>query len=433
MSKLEEVFGIRSHPVKSYVERSDVDARFRSAVSQDSHIVIYGSSKQGKTALRLKHIPEKSSVVCRGSPNMTTESIYRSVLRQSGIRLETTQTGEKGSRVEANTKVGFRALIPLFGGADAEIGGGVEGSSSESLTWEFVGYDLAEAQAIGELLQKAAFKKFVVLENYHYLPEEAQKQLAFDLKTFHEMGIRFIVLGIWQEANLLLFHNSDLQDRIVEVPVEPWKMEDFDRVIRQGCQELNLTMSDDVREKIKTQSYGNVGLLQELLRVLCEESGVSETRPVPLPIDNIHIAEKAIDRKLNDQRGHLLQLLQSLAAKSRTRTDNDSPLLLPYYLVQAILTLPTEQWRSGVSKQQLQEFIRKHHHRQDADTPRTGDITNLVSQLPTYQKDMSSPFLHYNVEDRKLRIVDMRYYFVLANTDRTTMWEDIPNPANSEE
>jgi hypothetical protein len=56
-----------------------------------------------------------------------------------------------------------------------------------------------------------------------------------------------------------------------------------------------------------------------------------------------------------------------------------------------------------------------------------------MNQLKVYQKDMSSPFLHYNSEDRLLRIVDMRHFFVLANADRDAMFDEIPNPLQIED
>jgi hypothetical protein len=52
---VESVFGIRARPVRSYVTRSQVDGAFEVGLKTDHHIVIYGSSKQGKTALRQKH------------------------------------------------------------------------------------------------------------------------------------------------------------------------------------------------------------------------------------------------------------------------------------------------------------------------------------------------------------------------------------------
>jgi hypothetical protein len=47
MAKLSDVFGVSSKPVLSYVERDEVDSRFREAIASDKQVVVYGSSKQG--------------------------------------------------------------------------------------------------------------------------------------------------------------------------------------------------------------------------------------------------------------------------------------------------------------------------------------------------------------------------------------------------
>ena len=44
------------------------------------------------------------------------------------------------------------------------------------------------------------------------LTVDVQGQFAFDLRTFEEMGIRFIILGVWRENNRLIQFNGDLQD-----------------------------------------------------------------------------------------------------------------------------------------------------------------------------------------------------------------------------
>lgn len=81
--KLEEVFGVSSQPVLSYVEREDVDNHFINALKSDKQIVIYGSSKQGKTALVSKHISYKDSISISLSPKHSLSDIYSSILRQA--------------------------------------------------------------------------------------------------------------------------------------------------------------------------------------------------------------------------------------------------------------------------------------------------------------------------------------------------------------
>jgi hypothetical protein len=64
MPELHEVFGIStSIPKYTYVNRAGLDERFLYLLGSDRHIVIYGPSKQGKTILRKKVLPEERCVV----------------------------------------------------------------------------------------------------------------------------------------------------------------------------------------------------------------------------------------------------------------------------------------------------------------------------------------------------------------------------------
>ena len=260
--KTEQVFGIRTEPVLSYVERANVDGAFEHALKTDHHIVVYGSSKQGKTALRQKHLDDrKDCAIVRPSPRTTIEGIYSSILRSADIKIETVETSRTETGATGRAKTGFKALLPFVGGADASVEGETNRSKQLEFRYEFIGYDFSEAQSIGELLQRVGFEKYVVIENFHYLSAETQKQLAFDLKTFHEIGIRFIILGIWREANLLLQFNNDLQDRIIEIPVEPWLPQDLKTVVERGRQKLNIDITSAIVEKFIESAYGK-GLSQ---------------------------------------------------------------------------------------------------------------------------------------------------------------------------
>jgi hypothetical protein len=427
MPRLEEVFGISVQPVLSYVARPSVDDVFNQARGGDHHIVIYGSSKQGKTALRQKYIPARDCVVVRCGYNSTTQSIYQSILRQAGIRLDVFETITDHAKGTVGAKLGLKARIPFFGGAETEGRADAEEGTQTIFHQEFVGSDLGDAQAVAELLESAAFKKFVVLENFHYLPIETQRALSFDLKTFHELRIRFMILGIWREANLLLLHNGDLQDRVTEIPVEPWRSEDFDRVISVGSKHLEVEIEGEVCTEFKKNAYENVGMLQEFLKTFCTIHDVKETATPTRRLNARHGAmRRTFEQKLQDQRGQLLNILQGIAGKSRT--DAPDPLILPYYLTKVVLTIPLDELVAGVHRRDLLEKIRALHHREDKDTVRPGDISYLLSRLPALQRDIQPPLLHYDTNQQRLRVVDTRQFFVLANVHRSEMFEEIPYP-----
>jgi hypothetical protein len=229
--KTEEVFGVSTKPVASYVQRTTVDDRFSEALKSDKQIVIYGSSKQGKTALVQTHLPYDRNLVVRLTPRTQISDIYASILRQLNIQIEETTTEAAGREASASVKIGFKAMIPMLGGADSSLKGEGKTSSDKETQYKVIPFNLELPQDISELMKQAGRTKTpVILENFHYLDDDRQKQLAFDLRTFQELGIRFVILGVWREKDRMTQFNGDLVDRVIEVPVEPWLESDFLRV-----------------------------------------------------------------------------------------------------------------------------------------------------------------------------------------------------------
>ena len=58
-----EVFGIVRDVPMNYVERDQVDGMLIDSLTSDKHLVIYGSSKQGKTCLRKHCLDENDYII----------------------------------------------------------------------------------------------------------------------------------------------------------------------------------------------------------------------------------------------------------------------------------------------------------------------------------------------------------------------------------
>ena len=195
LPKLEDVFGVSSKPVLSYIERQDVDDRFVESLKSDKQIVVYGSSKQGKTSLVSKYLPYDSNIVVRLTPKTTLADIYASILRQSGIRMRTVETVGSGSETTASVGAKVKAMVAMFGGAEASVTAGTREGSSITTQLEEIPFNLELPQDISELITRGGVNKVIILENFHYLDDEKQRQFAFDLRTFQELQIRFVILG----------------------------------------------------------------------------------------------------------------------------------------------------------------------------------------------------------------------------------------------
>ena len=88
MSKIRRGFlAFSNNILESYIERHEVDGAFQNALDLKKQIVVYGSSKQGKSSLIKKHLEPNSIVMVQSSPSTNLIDIYSSILRQCGIQI----------------------------------------------------------------------------------------------------------------------------------------------------------------------------------------------------------------------------------------------------------------------------------------------------------------------------------------------------------
>ncbi|AID99039.1 MULTISPECIES: hypothetical protein [Klebsiella pneumoniae complex] len=428
---LNNVFGVSRDPVASYIERDSVDSTLSEALATTKQIVIYGSSKQGKTALLQRHLDEKYRCTYHCGPASSAEDIYRAFLRQLGVEIVTEKANTASKEATASIKSTFSAFLPFI--SKGEIEANAEGKVGKELqtTTKPIEFNLNAAQDVGELLlEVGGANKFFVLENFHYLTVDVQGQFAFDLRTFEEMGIRFIILGVWRENNRLIQFNGDLQDRVAEVPVEPWEKEDFARVADTGEKTLNISISDDLKERMFDEAHGSVAVVQELLKKFCEISGVKEVQREVLVLNDHENLNKAISVKVSDYASRHVRSLESIAAGSRSRRPSEDAvaLYLQYYLVQVLLTRSYSELKDGIERKTLQELIREIHTHPD--NVRTSDVTGTLKRLPVLQTNQNivPPLLDYDQGTRRLKVVDSTLYFFIDNCDAEEVMAEIPHP-----
>ncbi|WP_139833009.1 MULTISPECIES: hypothetical protein [unclassified Pseudomonas] len=426
--KTSDVFGVRSQLIESYIERPSVDELFSAALKDKNQVIVYGSSKQGKTSLTLKHLEPSEYVKVECSPQTQAIDIYRSILRQSNITYFESDTQGLSFEIATNISAGVKVKVPFMGEANLGSGTGDKKTQTNTSKELYIEYNLELAQDVSELLRKKGIEKFIVLENFHYLSLEVQERLAYDLRVFQDLGVIFIVLGIWREANRLVQFNGDLLDRVTEVPVEPWLDDDFKKVIEKGSKLLNADFSE-IQEKLIKSSFDSVGVVQELCKQCCIAAGLTETTESITKITHNHL-RMALATKASDYGGRHIRNFESFVDIAR-KTSNQSgkpSLAFPFYFIQLLLKADLDNIEQGLSRSNLLEGIRRVHHRPD--DVRSGDLGAFLHNITQHQinKRIQPPFVDYDRGSKLLKIIDSSLYFFLRHCDRESILADIPHP-----
>lgn len=432
---LENVFGVSRDQVATYIEREHVDNALKSALKDTRQILIYGSSKQGKTSLLHRHVDSEHRVTVHCGPTTTAEDIYRSFLRQRDVEIVTERSSGSSRDMGTSISAKFTARIPFFGDGSAETKGEVKAGAKQDEKRKAIEFNLANAQDVGELLLQVPGSNdfFYVLENFHYLTDDVQRQMAFDLRTFEEMGIRFIILGVWRERNRMVQYNGDLQDRIAEVPVEPWGIPDFQRISDLGTKILRVTFSREISDRIFSEAHGSVAVVQELLKKLCEKAGITESIAAHKPVSHIAdtaLLDAAIEEKVSEYSARHVRSLESIAAGSRARraTDDTAALFLPYHLVRVMVHRSYNELKDGIERKTLQQLIQEKHR--TPDNVRTSDVTGMLSRLATLQANQNivPPLFDFDPGTRRVKVVDSTLYFFIDNCSPEEVMAEIPHP-----
>ena len=428
MTNTLKVFGVSNEVVESYIEREQVDGLFQNALNLNKQIVVYGSSKQGKTSLIKKHLELDNTIPIQCSPSMNLVDVYSSILRQSDIQILTESSEQETNHVAVTGSAKAKIKIPLI--AEVEAGGSGGGGRDTTKTNQFqtVEFNLALAQDISEILKSINFQKYVILDNFHYLEENIQKQFAFDLRIFQETDIRFIILGIWRERNRLTQFNGDLQDRVVEVAVEPWEKQDFELVLEKGSEVLNIDFSQ-ISNELTSSSFDSIGVFQELCKETCLSAKILETSEQKISITKEDL-QVAIAKKLNDYSGRHLRSFETFADSASKSRYGQVPLFIPYYFLRVLLSSNFDNIVKGLTRKDIQQEITKIHHRPD--DIRASDMSNFLQSITKYQigKMINPPLFDYDRSINTLKIIDSTLYFFLRNCNREEVFADITSPSD---
>lgn len=407
-NSLGSVFGVSRKIPKTYVERSSVDDRFINDLTRYKHIVIHGSSKQGKTCLRKYHLNESDYEVIQCTRNTSKEDIYGTLLKFADIGISDVKTtkNEKGNKVKVT--LGAEGAIPfvakLKGGTDLETENRI---SSEKETRSF-NLDITNPNDICKALKLANFNKYIVLEDFHYLPNGIQESLSYDLKAFHDNSdYIFIIIGVWLESNKLILFNGDLSGRINAITADDWSKKDLIKIISDGESLLNIKINNNAVEEIVKCCYGNVGLFQELVYRLCEEYKIwntqEELKSIGTPIE-VHAVLDLISR---EDAPRYINFIRSFCDETKK-----SELNITKWLMKYIVTRDKKKLSKVIHLDDVYHYLRKHHPYGFKIT--RGAITQIFSRVDKIQNKYKIQPIILEHSQRMLRVMDVNFMVFLS-------------------
>jgi hypothetical protein len=271
LPKLQDVYMPVGVPQITFVKRDNLEHSILAwKYNKSKHLLIFGPSKSGKTTLWKQYVPTKDVIKISCNSTTSIENIYSNIL----FELESFYTSEITEK--ALNKIGFAAEIKtLLGIGSFKAGTKIESTSDNSNKMNPVVTPQIDANLLIKFLKPS--DKIVVIEDFHYVQDEFKEKISQDLKAFSDEMCPWIIVGVQHKTSKLLSYNVDLQQRIAELSVERFSQEQLARIIELGEKALNVQFSDEIKERILNESYGNASMVQNICQRICILKGISDT------------------------------------------------------------------------------------------------------------------------------------------------------------
>lgn len=260
----DEVFGVNdSINVRSHITR-DVEAQIADCLASPTRniIVLYGSSKEGKTSLARMVLQSGRHLKVWGHSDFNRNDFLANLISEA------------------------RKLAPDFG--------------SEALQSRASGQPINIQQLAEEYKKSPVFQHVpILIDNFHYLDDESgsadvQRQVAQDLRILGQEGVKLLILGTWRTPRYIQSKLNDLDDRISSFPVEPWTEGDLRAVIQKGSNQLNIKILPAIVNDIILHSESSIGILQSIVYNVVVDHGVKKRQNVPKLLDKSEILNASI-------------------------------------------------------------------------------------------------------------------------------------------
>jgi hypothetical protein len=419
--KTSAVFGLSRNTPMSYTERSNVDDKFMDSITSDKHIVIHGSSKQGKTSLR-KHCLKQEDYICLTcSNNWSISNLNANILKGAGFKIPKNVSHSEINSVSLSTELAGEVGIPLTAKASAKTARSMSDGGQKSESFKPIDVDFNDVNDIISALKAISFDKYIIIEDFHYLAESTQRDFAIALKAYHENSdLIFIVIGVWRGDNRLTVHNGDLLARVVSIDADTWSDAQIKEMIANGEKLLNVKFSEGIKNNICKYAHSSIMLAQEACLYICKNEKIIDTQKTLHVLHDGHDVNSIIGNIVSNDSARYQAFIDEFSDGSK-----NTKYEMYKWLIFAVLSADSSELINGIKRNRVSQLIRSKHP--VGDSLNEGNITQALQHASSLQvsKGVRPIIIDYDAKNKKLDIVDRSFYVWLTFQNRPKIINDL--------
>jgi len=397
----------------NYVTRNHADQRFIDALTEDSHLVIHGSSKQGKTSLRKSNLNDEDYIDLTCSNNWDLQELHISILKEAGYSI----TISESKTIKGKGKIKLKFGLPFVGGPSATAGVGYE--KAKQINKKNLELDPNDVNDVIRALKEIEFNRYIVIEDFHYLPEETQIDFSIALKAFHEASeICFIVVGVWLEEDRLTVHNGDLTGRVISINADLWTDGDLDELFYKSEALLNVSFAENFKTNIKSSCNGSIFLVQQLCHKACKDQSITSTVSSTVVVGEEFDVVSEIRSLLDNQNSRYYKFITDFSAGF-----DQTELELYKWVLFAIINVENSVLEKGLAAAAIRRIIETKHPKKSSISQKKL-VQALRKSVDLQVKSRIQPIVfEYDSNTTRIKIVDRSFLLWLEFQDHDCLYD----------
>ena len=411
-----DVFQPNTVPNHTYIDRTIdeygdtyTEQLQKALMTPGTLIAITGASKSGKTVLCHKSITNKI-IDLSGSQLQSKEDFWQQIGEQLEIPEEVqiktshTENAIEKTGIAGELKIPF-AKFNISTGNDSSNAEGNEVSqkvlrSQDSMIKHIIAHDMV-----------------LVIDDFHYAPEETQLYIARTIKTYLISGLKVIILSLPHRADDAIRLNPDLIGRTSFIEIASWSIDELKEIGHKGFPLLGIDVTDDILTRIATESICSPQLMQDICFNLAYR--MQKTNCTTVTDEDVNIALKQTVAKHKQVYIHVLKAaLEGPAQGKNKRTHyllKDGSFMDIYMLL--LVSISTNPPELSLPVQEIQERFTALLADDNPKKPRPIDISNTVKNIKNIMKERAKNLDTIDWKAKTLYILDSFLLFYLRCSD----------------
>lgn len=355
--RLEKVFTPTTVAKINYVSRDGLeDEMTKNLQIPGRQIIVYGHSGSGKTTLIKRILYEtKTNYIKSHCESVTT---FNDLLLNAFDGLNrfyvSTKKYERGYKRSFALKLDYSSIASEI---SEKYGAEMQRIVPPQLTIQKLAQFLGDIHAVW------------IIEDFHKVCDDEKRRIADTLKIFIDEAnsysdVKIVCIGAVDTARELVNFDSNLSPRVVELQVPMLSDDEIKTIITRGCELMNVTMTDQLIEKLVYYSNNIGSLVHQMCYDICYKNNVKKTKFKKQIIND--------DKFIAAVKSYITANSDTLKSIYESKVKNQ----LAWYMLKTIVT----KGKNGISYEEIKTRI-NYKGRNYSDE----DIENKLQELKSPQ------------------------------------------------